>query len=393
MKVNQIASILNEVYAEIIGESALVAEDLSNIVDVGRQITATTQWADNFDNYVGKIIDKVGQTIFATKNYEKRSLGLWKSGSEYGSILEKIRVDVGDYTDNAAWQLTDSPAPTFTDLFEFVPATVSAKYFNMYTTFKLKISIPEYQVRSAFNSASEMSRFFDRIFVRVETKMNLAMENLEKRVVAGLVAEKIKSNNNVINLLADYKTESGNTTLTAATAMMDKDFLAFASKQIGVYRGLLREETMLFNDDGYVTHTNDDELHILMLTDFAKSLENTLYANTFHEQYLKVEGFREVGYWQGIGTSAAYNDRSSINVIPPSGGTGTGGDEPVVQSGIVCVMFDDQAAMVYNEMPTVRALPNPDGDFTNYWYKFKAGYFCDTGENAIVFVVADEATE
>ena len=34
MKVKQIAAILNTINAEIIGESAVVAEDLSNIVDV-----------------------------------------------------------------------------------------------------------------------------------------------------------------------------------------------------------------------------------------------------------------------------------------------------------------------------------------------------------------------
>ena len=63
MKVNQIATMLNSVFSEIIGESGLISEDLSNIVDVGRTITKSTQWGDNFDKYVAKIIDKVGYKI------------------------------------------------------------------------------------------------------------------------------------------------------------------------------------------------------------------------------------------------------------------------------------------------------------------------------------------
>ena len=42
MKVKQIAAMLNEVYGEITGESALVQEDLSNIVDIGRPTTSST---------------------------------------------------------------------------------------------------------------------------------------------------------------------------------------------------------------------------------------------------------------------------------------------------------------------------------------------------------------
>ena len=103
MKVNQIATILNSVYNEIIGESALVNEDLSNIVDVGRQITSSTQWGNNFDNYVGKLIDKVGRTVFVDRAYTAQDLGIWKDSWTYGSILEKVRCDVGEYKENKEW--------------------------------------------------------------------------------------------------------------------------------------------------------------------------------------------------------------------------------------------------------------------------------------------------
>ena len=67
MKVKQVATLLNTVYNEIIGESALVKEDLSNIVDVGREIISSTQWGDNFDKFVGKLIDQVGRVIFVDR--------------------------------------------------------------------------------------------------------------------------------------------------------------------------------------------------------------------------------------------------------------------------------------------------------------------------------------
>ena len=57
MKYKQIGEILNDVYGSIIGEDNLIKEDLSNIVEVGKMITSSSAFDDNFDNYVKKIVD------------------------------------------------------------------------------------------------------------------------------------------------------------------------------------------------------------------------------------------------------------------------------------------------------------------------------------------------
>ena len=64
MKVNQISTLLNSVFGEVLGETALVNEDLSNLVSAGTVITSSSTFGDNFENYAGAIIDKVGKTIF-----------------------------------------------------------------------------------------------------------------------------------------------------------------------------------------------------------------------------------------------------------------------------------------------------------------------------------------
>lgn len=70
MKVNQIAQILNNtINQEQIGESAIVAEDLSNIVDIGRQLDAAGVFGENFDNFTKKLIDQVGKVIFVDRPY------------------------------------------------------------------------------------------------------------------------------------------------------------------------------------------------------------------------------------------------------------------------------------------------------------------------------------
>lgn len=385
MLVNQIATMLNDIYGEYIGETGLLAEDLSNIVSVGQVLTQSTAFGDNFENAFKKVVDKVGLTLYGTKGYNPHGLGIIRYGMPAASVVEKLRVDVVDYTNNQAWEISDPSELDFSDIWDYVPATITATYFNKAVTFKVKISLPEYQFKSAFNSPAEMVKFIGIIEMRIQTKMRMAADMLEKRVLANLIAEKGAQTGspNVYNLLSAYNAMSGNT-LTAAKALADKEFLRFASKTIGVYRALMREETGAFNNTGYVTHTDDTDLKMFFLSDFAKSLESSLYSDTFHDEYVKQDGYREIGFWQGFGTTGDIADRSKLIVKPASTPTST-----VTMENVLAVLMDKDAAFIAGEMPTTKALPNPDGDFTNYWHKFKASYYNDLAENCIVFTMSD----
>lgn len=391
MQVNQIATILNDVFDEIIGESAVINEDLSNIVDVGKVITAGTQEISNkdFENYIGKIIDKVGKTIYNDKVYSGHSLGLLRDGWEFGSILEKIRVDVSDYEETEDWNLADY-TPT---VFDFTPPDAQAKYFNKKVTFTLKNSTTRKQFRSAFTSADTMNRFFSALENRIKLKQRVAIDGLEQRTLNNFIAEKIKSKNNVINLLTEYKTKNPTATTTATNWASDKDFLKFVYRKIGIMRKLLERPSMKYNNDGYTTFTTLEDMRIYALSDFVQAMESTVYSDTFHENYVKLDGFYEIPYWQGSGTDDSFDERSKISAIPASEGTKPDGEDTrktINQTGIIFAMIDKNACAVCNEEPNITSIYNPEADFYNWWYKFDCSYFNDLDENGIVFYIADE---
>lgn len=387
MKVNQISAILNNVYGEIIGDTALIAEDLSNIVDVGKTIIASTQWGDNFDKYVGKIIDKVGRVIFVDRSYSGDDLGLSREGWEYGSIMEKVRVEVGDFTDNKAWQLADPTKPDFSGIFDFdSPADVEAKYFNQKTTFRLTICLPRNQMEGAFRSASDMMRFISAIENRIRFKMELAREALAYRTEANFIVEKIAANNGVVNLLTEYKQESGDTTLTAAHARESIEFLRYCVRRFKTDKALLARASGMYNTTGYTTFTPASRLKVFALTDFATAVETVLRSNTYHDDFVTLGGYREVPYWQGRGTADSFAVRSTLNAIPASKGSE---GEAVNQSGIVFVMQDADACMIAQEQLPVESIYNPEGRFYKYWYMHEASYYNDLSENGIVYIIAD----
>ena len=65
MDVKQIYSLVNSITQELIGDSGLIKEDMSNLVDVGSSVLA-----NNSDNYVKALSNRVGKTIFNSDVYK-----------------------------------------------------------------------------------------------------------------------------------------------------------------------------------------------------------------------------------------------------------------------------------------------------------------------------------
>lgn len=378
MNVKQIATILNSITNEVIGDMDIVQEDLSNIVDVGRQILDNT----STDNYVRMLIDRIGRTEFVNRTLASTAPTITRDSWEYGSILQKVRCEIPEATNNPTWQLTRGQS---VDPFIFNPPDVKAKYFNSKTTFEIDISFTEVQVKESLKSATEFMRFIAMIENRIRTSLTLSRDNLIMRTIVNLIAEKIASNQTVINLLSEYNTAFG-TSLTAAKAVKNPDFLRFASATIKLYSDRLKTASVLYNNEGVITFTPKEYQHLVLLSEFATGLEVYLYSDTYHEDLLKLGAFDTVAFWQGTGTSAASNFgvASSIKAIIASDGTTT-----VNTYGVVGVLFDRDACAVCNDNPRVTSIYNPRGEYTNYFYKEDCSYINDLAENVIVFVVTD----
>lgn len=381
MTVKQIATILQTITDEVVGESVVVQEDLSNIVDVGQQILSNT----SVDNYVKALVNRIGRTEFVDRVLASTAPTITRDSWEYGSILQKVRCELPDATTNPTWQLVKGQS---VDPFVYNPPEVTAKYFNSKTTFEIDISFTEVQVKESLKSATEFMRFIAMIENRIRTKLTLCRDNLIMRAIVNMIAEKISSGQSVINLLAEYN-RTFRMTMTADKAIKDPNFLRFASATIKLYSDRLKTASTLYNNDGYVTFTPKEYQHLVLLSEFATGLEVYLFSDTYHEELLKLGAFDTVAFWQGSGTSAAPNftAASSINAIIASDGTTT-----VNTTGVIGVLFDRDACAVCNDNPRVTSIYNPRGEYTNYFYKEDCSYINDLAENVVVFVVKDSTS-
>lgn len=388
MKINQVATILNSINSEMSGETAITAvnEDLSNIVDVGQELTAgQTDITNFFENYGKKLIDKVGRLVVVDRTYKSTAPNIQRDSWDFGSILEKVRVSVNELTDDTTWTLNRGDKP---DQFEYQPAELSAKYFDSYDTFMTQISLPEKTLNSAFKSASAMGKVISAIENKVQMKLAISRDNLVRRTINNLIAEKIARNKD-INLLALYNTSAG-TSLTPTAAMFNASFLKFAVFTIMKYKKMLNEPSVLFGEEGYVNFTPDDKMKMILLDHFSQSAKVFMESDTYHNDIVSLgDNFQTVPFWQGSGvdTSFSFNTISGINVKTASTGA------TVATSGVVGVIFDEDACAVCMEDIQTTGNYASNGRFYNYFHYVDARYMNDLSENCIVFTVRTPSTQ
>ena len=391
MEVKQIFAIVNSVSSEVLGKTDIVKDDLTGIVDLGTEIF--NQGA--VDNYVKSLVNHIGKVVFVNRPYSGKVPSVLMDAWEFGSVMEKISADIPAAEENDTWNLTDG-AEYKQDVFH--KPVVTAKFFNSKVTFEVPVSITERQVKESFSSAEQLNGFLSMIYNAVDKSMTIKTDALIMRTINNMVGETLKadaakftpsgktlnygsaSTVRCVNLLFLYN-QANKTTLTAAEAILNPDFIRYASYQMGLYADRLQSISSLFNVGGKDRFTPKDALHVVLLSDFAKAAQTFLYSDTRHVDQVLLPNAETVASWQGSGQDYGFAHTSAINIK-----TASGADVNI--SGVLGVMFDRDALGVCNTDKRVTTNYNAKAEFFNNWYKFDASYFNDTNENFVVFFVA-----
>ena len=376
MEIKQVYQFVNDAVGEVIGDTALVAEDLSNVVDVGNAIFN----ASAFDAYVKSLVNHIGKVVFVNRPYRGAAPSVLMDAWEYGSVVEKIHSEMPEAVENESWDLVDGQSY---DPHVFHQPVVEAKFFNKMTTFEIDASITERQVKQSFSSATQLNAFVSMIFNEIEKALTVRNDALIMRTINNMIVETAKdgNGNRAINLLSKFN-QQYTQSLTAAQAIVSPDFIRYAAYQIALYTDRLTRMSTLFNVGGKQRFTPKDLQHIVMLSEFRAAADVFLQSGTFHDEYTKLVNAETVPFWQGSGTGYAFADTAKIyESATPSGNA-------VTATGVLAVMFDRDALGVSCLNRRVRSHWNDKAEFWNEFNKMECGLWNDPAENMVVFFVA-----
>lgn len=384
MEVKQIYQLVNSATQEVLGESALLKEDLGNLVDIGTAIFN----ANAVDAYAKKLVNHVGRMVFVNRPYTGGVPSVLMDSWLYGSVLEKVSAAMPEATENESWSLEDGASY---DPNVFHKPTVTVKFFNKKVTFEVEMSFTEVQLRQSFSSAEQMNGFLSMIYSAVDKSMTVKIDSLIMRTINNMIGETVyaetsgasissRTGNKAVNLLYMYNQQYSKS-LTAAACLTDPDFIRYAAYIMGLYESRLSKISSLFNIGGEARFTPADMLHVVTLSDFRKAAAVFLQSDTFNMDLVSLPRSEEIPYWQGSGTGYAFTDTGKVYITTASG-------HDVTVTGVLGVMFDRDALGVTNLDRRVTTNYNAKAEFYNNFYKFDCGSFNDTSENFVVFYAA-----
>lgn len=379
MKVTQIKDLVNNSLKEVNGSSQLLKEDLSNVVDIGKELLNN----DDIDNFVKKLVDRVGKTVFNDRLYQGSAPSVLMDAWEYGSVVEKIDADLPKVEENDSWKLEDGKSY---DQDIFYQPKVSAKFFNSKTTFDIPMSFTKMQVESAFSSPSDLNSFISMLMVKTQNAMTVNLDGLIMKTINNFTANVInaKKGMQVVNLL-DLYNKTAQTKVTVDNALTSPDFIKFANLMINTYRDRLTKMSTLFNQAGLNKFTPVDDQHLVILSDLASASKVYLESDTYNQDNVKINNYDTVPYWQGSGTTYGFKDTSKIDIAIKDGAQ----TKEIIQTGILGVLFDTSALGVSCQNPRTTTAVNARAEFYTNFNKYDAMYYNDLNENFVVFMIAD----
>lgn len=395
MQPKQIYSTLNLINKQVWGKEAVQVTDLSGLISLGQTLSISENDADA---YLGALVDRIGKTRVRTLDLELEFPNLFRDTFTFGAMLQKISINPYDSIANSDFLVGgDSFTPTLTDVYK---PSINVTYFKGADTWAYRVSVPQDIFFTAFTNEGAMSNFLDAILKALTDSMTMAINNMSRTCINNFIAEKIKAGNGVVNLLPLYNaTIAQADAITASEAITNKGFLRFAGMIMRNYIGYLEDPTSMYNTAGYVRATKRDNLNVYCLRDFVSAFTTYYSADTFHQELVKLPGYKELTAWQGSNSIASGSDlknapdfttNSTINVIPSSEESKAAGSRVAVnQTGILAAFIDREAVAVGLDKRRVGKFYNPMDDYVNTKTSATIQYINDTTENGVIFLVAD----
>ena len=375
MQLTQIANLLNNTLVpNYLGTETTIAEDLSNVVELGTAIADLT--GDEVKNFAGDFIVGVARNVMDTRKYRAETYGLMNDAREYGGVIQRVKAKLLSTSDSPIWTL-ESGQDYFDGTYYGIETDV--KIYSKDTAFQIKNSIPTEMYKQYFTSADGVREFVAMIEATVDNTLTANLNSLAKTTLQQLIATVDSSRS--ISLLSLYNDRAGLTggdALTADEALHNAPFLRWAAEQIIRLRDMTQDLNEKYNDGTVPTFTPAEDLRVIMLSEFARALEFNMESDTFHRDLVSVGEYSTINFWQN----------ASDALLPSLGVTAEvktqiGDAEPVTVSNVVALIMDRTTCGVTARLDKICAQYVSNGDYTTYFHHVANSRFIDTRNTAI----------
>lgn len=406
-------ALMNLLVKEATGQDATIqAVDSSTFVSAGETVLAT-----GTENVLNALSLVLGRTFMAVRPYNaKLSLINAVNTGEYAHRMRKISFYSREAQASGDWNtqlytnladgftngqnIDDGTAQSTKSMWEQNQPVPLEMNFAGQSVWEDSTTVYEYQLQQAFRSEADFAEFVGGIMTERGNDIESQKEAFNRMTLLNFMAGvyDLNQSGSVVNLTAEFNTEFG-TAYTSAQLRSTylKEFCMFLASRIKIDSDMLTNRSQKAHwvptKEGYtlLRHTPKDRQRLMLYNPLMIKTQAYVFPELFNEQYLKMDNYEGVMFWQNE------NDPSAIKVTPAipdtTGltGTQTAGDT-VTLDYVVGMLYDVDALMIDYQLERSATTPlEARKGYRNLWWTFSKNAINDFTENAIIYIMADPA--
>lgn len=404
-------SIINAIAKEATGQQAtLQAVDSSTFVSVGETVLAA-----GTENVLNALALVLGRTMVAVRPYNARFKLITVDDTIYANRMRKIsfyakdavidgasntdlKTNFADGYDNG----TNSGTST-ASMWEQHQKYVLELNFGGASEWQYCVTIYEKQLQAAFRNEADFMKFISGLMTEVGNDLETQKEAFARMTLLNWMAGvyDLSDNNNgaVINLTYEFNQFYG-TSYTTAQLLSTylSDFLAFFASTVKTVSRKMENRSVKYHWPvpktvgavlyNILRHTPRSKQKMFMLADFWEKAEALVKPAVFNPQYLDINNFEVVDFWQNENVPA------SIKVTPAIPNTSSPSEQKagsqVSLTNVLGCIFDSDALMIQFQLEDAVATPREARKhYHNIWHTIKRNAINDFSEKGVIFIMAD----
>ena len=403
--VNATIQAIDESTFASVGESVLQAgtENVINTLSLvsSRELVAIRPYQAKF-----RIINALDSGVFSNRvrkisYYAKGAVPTGASNTQlYGENL-MMGADNGVHFDSSTPPVQMSVESMW---LQSTPVTYQA-WFGGGIEWQYPYTLYENALKLAFRSGEDFAQFLNGFLVSAANDIETEKEAFSRGVVlnalAGVANLTTDMPNSFVNLTTEFNTFYNITPAYTTAELLSthfSEFLAFFVARVKTDSDMMENRSTLYhwspaktvNGVSYVLprQTKKVDQRMMMISKFWNNAEALVLPQIFNDNYLKLENFEKIDYWQNI------NDPTAINITPAIPDT----SDPSAQisgtavslSVVLGCLFDKDAMMVDFHLEDVQSTPlEARKHYRTIWNTINKNPIWDPTENFIVYYMAD----
>lgn len=405
-------TLINAIAKQLNGTTAIQATDLSSFISVGETVLQNTK-----ENILDAVTIVGIRSIMANRPYRSKfSIIREDDASLFNSRLRKISyyeegaLDSGDYNTDSKTNLKGgfdngtNGGQSMPTMWEQHPRYALELNFGGVDTWQKALTQYANQLEIAFKDINEFSAFMTGVMTALQNEIETEKEAFARATMLnaiGGIYDLTTYGTKAIDLVALYNDEH-DTSYTGdelRSGDAKESFYKWFVALVKDYSDMLEYKSTANHWDKTLTvgsdtlhllrHTPKDKQKLVLFSKFFNDAQSEIMPSIFNPEYLKIDNFEKVPYWQ------SQTDRAKVSItpsIPDASGTNNGAQtsgSAVTLNYVVGMLFDTDAIMTSLIFDGANTTPiEARKRYYTTWYTFAKNGIVDFTENMVLFYMA-----